>query len=190
VGTDIDPRFLEEISESNFEAWKHDITIDPLPAGEFDLVHTRWVLQHLADPEPAIDRMIAALRPGGWLLVEGMDFFPIQTASSQLYIDLMVGLANVIAAAEGNDFAGRALPAIVAKQGLTDVQAEGDFAILNGGSPIAEFFQLSVLQVRDRIVGSSAVSAEQFDAAVALLGDPGFWAFGPAGVGVKGQKPQ
>jgi len=127
VGTDIDPRFLEEISESNFEAWKHDITIDPLPAGEFDLVHTRWVLQHLADPEPAIDRMIAALRPGGWLLVEGMDFFPIHTASSQLYIDLMVGLANVIAAAEGNDFAGRALPAIVAKQGLTDVQAEGGF---------------------------------------------------------------
>jgi len=190
VGTDLDPRFLEEIREPNFEAWKHDITIDPLPTGEFDLVHTRWVLQHLADPEPAIDRMVAALRPGGWLLVEGMDFFPIHTASSQLYIDLIVGLANVIASAGGNDFAGRALPAIVAKQGLTDVQAEGDFAILNGGSPMAEFFQLSVLQVRDGIVGSGAVSAAQFDSAIALLGDPGFWAFGPAGVAVKGQKPR
>jgi ubiquinone/menaquinone biosynthesis C-methylase UbiE len=101
VGTDIDPRFLEEIREPNFEAWKHDITVDRLPTGEFDLVHTRWVLQHLADPEPAIDRMIAALRPGGWLLIEGMDFFPIHTSSSQLYIDLIVGLANVIASAEG-----------------------------------------------------------------------------------------
>jgi SAM-dependent methyltransferase len=184
------PRFLEEIREPNFEAWKHDITVDPLPTGEFDLVHTRWVLQHLADPAPAIDRMIAALRPGGWLLVEGMDFFPIHTASSQLYIDLIVGLANVIASAGGNDFAGRALPAIVAKQGLTDVQAEGDFAILNGGSPIAEFFQLSALQVRDGIVGSGAVSAAQFDAAIALLEDPGFWAFGPGGVAVRGQKPR
>ena len=189
VGTDIDPRFLDEIREPNFEAWKHDITVDPLPPGEFDLVHTRWVLQHLADPAPAIDRMIAALRPGGWLLVEGMDFFPIYTASSQLYIDLIVGLANVIASAGGSDFAGRALPAIVAKQGLTDVQAEGDFAILNGGSPMAEFFRLSVLQVRDRIVGSGGVSAAQFDAGIALLGDPGFWAFGPGGVAVKGQKP-
>jgi hypothetical protein len=77
----------------------------------------------------------------------------------------------------------------VAKQGLTDVQAEGDFAILNDGSPMAEFFRLSVLQVRDRIVGSGGVSAAQFDAGIALLGDPGFWAFGPGGVAVKGQKP-
>ena len=89
VGTDIDPRFLEEIREPNFEAWKHDIAVDDLPTGEFDLVHTRWVLQHLEDPEAAIRRMIAALRPGGWLLVEEMDFFPIHTASSQLYIALI-----------------------------------------------------------------------------------------------------
>jgi SAM-dependent methyltransferase len=189
VGTDIDPRFLEEIGESNFEVWEHDITVDPLATGEFDLAHTRWVLQHLADPEPAIVRMISALRPGGWLLIEGMDFFPIYTASSQLYIDLIVGLANVIASAGGNDFAGRALPAILAKQGLTNVQAEGDFAILNGGSPMAEFFHLSVLQLRDRIVGSGALSDVQFDAATALLEDPEFWAFGPGGVAVMGQKP-
>ena len=117
------------------------------------------------------------------------DFFPIYTASSRLYIDLIVGLANVIASAGGNDFAGRTLPAIVAKKGLTDMQAEGDFAILNGGSPMAEFFRLSVLQLRDRIISSSAVSAAQFDAATALLEDPSFWAFGPGGVAVRGQKP-
>jgi SAM-dependent methyltransferase len=190
VGTDIDPRFLEEIREPNFEAWKHDIAIDDLPTGEFDLVHTRWVLQHLADPEVAIRRMIGALRPGGWLLVEGMDFFPIHTAPSQLYIDLMVGLAGVIASSGGNDFGGRALPAIVANQGLSNVEAEGDFAVLNAGSPMAEFFRLSALQVRDGIVGSGAVSAAQFDAAIALLGDPGFWAFGPGGVAVRGQRPR
>jgi len=190
VGTDIDPRFLEEIREPNFEAWRHDITVDDLPIGKFDLVHTRWLLQHLSDPESAIDRMITALRPGGWLLVEAMDFFPIHTASSQLYIDLIVGLANVVASSGGNDFWGRALPATVARQGLVEVQAEGDFAVLNGGSAMAEFFHLSVLQVRDRIVGSGALSAVQFDAAIALLEDPGFWAFGPAGVAVRGQKPR
>jgi len=31
VATDIDTRFLQEIHEPNFEAWKHDITIDDLP---------------------------------------------------------------------------------------------------------------------------------------------------------------
>jgi ubiquinone/menaquinone biosynthesis C-methylase UbiE len=125
VATDIDTRFLDEIRVPNFEAWKHDITVESLPTDEFDLVHTRWVLEHLADPEAVIRRMIAALRAGGWLLVEGVNFFPIHTAYSQLYIDLMVGLAGVIASSGGNDFGGRALPAMVAKQGLTDVQAEG-----------------------------------------------------------------
>jgi hypothetical protein len=90
-------------------------------------VHTRWVLQHLADPEASIQRMIAAVQPGGWLLVEGMDFFPIHTSFSQLYIDLMVGLSSVIGSSGGNDFGGRALPAMVAKQGLADVQTEGGF---------------------------------------------------------------
>jgi hypothetical protein len=118
-----------------------------------------------------------------------VDFFPIHTAGSQLYIDLMVGLAGVIAASGGDDFGGRALPAMVARQGLADVQAEGDFAILNAGHPMAEFLRLSTLQLRDRIIGSGAVSAAQFDAANALLADPGFWAFGPGGVAVRGQKP-
>ena len=190
VSTDIDPRFLEEIHEPNFKAWQHDITVDDLPTREFDLVHTRWVVHHLVDPEAAIKRMIAALRPGGWLLVEDMDFFPIHTASSQLYIDLIVGLAGVIASSGGNDFWGRVLPAMVAKQNLVDVRAEGDFAVLNGGSPMAEFFQLSATQVRDGIVGSDAVSDAQFDAAIALLADPGFWAFGPGGIAVQGQKPR
>jgi len=52
---------------------------------------------------------------------------------------------------------------------------------------MAEFLRLSTLQVRDGIISSGAVSAAQFDAAVALLGGPGFWAFGPAGVAVMGQ---
>jgi len=70
------------------------------------------------------------------------------------------------------------------------VQAEGDFAVLNAGSPMAEFFRLSALQVRDGIVSSGALPAAQFDAAITLLGDPGFWAFGPGGVAVRGQKPR
>jgi hypothetical protein len=38
---------------------------------------------------------------------------------------------------------------------------------------MTEFFRLSALQVRDGIVRSGSVSAAQFDAAIAFLGDPG-----------------
>ena len=90
TGTDIDARFLQEIPEPNFAACTHDITAEDLPASQFDLVHARWLLHHLRDPERAIERMVAALRPGGWLLIEEADFFPVHASSSQLYIDFMV----------------------------------------------------------------------------------------------------
>jgi SAM-dependent methyltransferase len=42
--------------------------------GRYDLVYCGLVLQHLADPADLARRMWAALRPGGWLLVEDSDF--------------------------------------------------------------------------------------------------------------------
>jgi hypothetical protein len=70
---------------------------------------------------------------------------------------------------------------------MANVRAKGNFAVLNVGSPMAEFLRLSTIQVRDGIVGSGSVSAAQFDTAITLLRDPGFWAFGPAGVAVRGK---
>ena len=46
----------------------------PLEPGAFDLVHARLVLTHLADRRAALASMVAALAPGGWLLVEDADW--------------------------------------------------------------------------------------------------------------------
>ena len=48
--------------------------VDELPEAEFDLVHMRLLLAWLADPAEALRRLVAALRPGGWLVAEEMDF--------------------------------------------------------------------------------------------------------------------
>lgn len=189
VATDIDIRFLEEISAANFEARRHDLMTEDLPCAQFDLVHARWLLHHLRNPEKAIERMIAALRPEGWLLLEEVDFFPVHTSTSRLYIDFMVALTGAVVAPSGRDcFWARALPALVASQGLANIHAEGDIAVLNGGSPIAEFFQLTGHQIRDSVISSGALTAERFDAALALLDDRTFWAFAGAGIAVWGQR--
>jgi SAM-dependent methyltransferase len=190
TATDIDVRFLSEIHEHNFEAISHDITAEDLPNNKFDLVHTRWLLHHLPEPERVIERMIAALRPGGWLLLEEVDFFPVQTSRSALYVDFMLALTGTIVAASGRDCLwARALPALVAQRGLADVDGEGDLALLRGGSPLAEFFKLTGDQMRDRVISSGALSPERFDAGMALLDDPKFWAFGGAGIAVWGKRP-
>jgi SAM-dependent methyltransferase len=190
VATDINIQFLQDIKHANFESRRHDIAVDSLPPSEFDFVHTRWLLHHLPEPEHAIRRMIEALRPGGWLLLEEVDFFPVHTSSSKTCSDFMAALTNTVVTASGRDcFWARALPELVAGMGLLQVGGEGDFSILQGGSPIADFFSLTADQMRERMLESGVQSAVQLDHAQELLNDPKFWAFGGGGVAVWGQRP-
>jgi chemotaxis methyl-accepting protein methylase len=52
----------------------HNIVVDELEQGAFDLVHTRNALFHLSEGQTALGRMVSALKPGGALLVEEPDF--------------------------------------------------------------------------------------------------------------------
>jgi 2-polyprenyl-3-methyl-5-hydroxy-6-metoxy-1,4-benzoquinol methylase len=191
VATDIDTRFLEELHAANFEIRCHDIRTDPLPVAKFDLVYARWLLHHLPHPERVIERMMTALRPGGWLFLEEVDFFPLGASSSQVYIDFMTALTQtVVACCGGNSLWARSLPALMAKRGLTSLHANAEVAILRGGSPVAEFFQFTAAQMREQVIASGALSAKRFDAGIALLKDPDFWAFAGAGIGAWGKLPE
>ncbi|MGW5611366.1 class I SAM-dependent methyltransferase [Streptomyces sp. NPDC003753] len=72
LATDIDPSWLK--AGDGYEVRRHDVAVDPPPEpGTFDLVHARLVLVHVPDRAHALATMAAALRPGGWLLVEDAD---------------------------------------------------------------------------------------------------------------------
>jgi hypothetical protein len=86
-----------------FGAIKHDIVVESPPEGGFNFVQARWLLHNLREPELAIRRMTDALRPDGWLLLEEVDFFPVHTSTSQLYVDFMVALTNNVVRASGRD---------------------------------------------------------------------------------------
>jgi len=73
--TDINTRIIESHrgGPPNLEVRVHDIANDPLPAANFDLVHARLVLIHVIERERALERMVEALTPGGWLVIEDFD---------------------------------------------------------------------------------------------------------------------
>jgi len=50
-----------------------NIVNDPLPEAAFDLVHTRLVLVHLPERDRVLERLIAALKPGGWIAADELD---------------------------------------------------------------------------------------------------------------------
>ena len=73
VAVDLDPRFLDGHGRANLEVRKHDVAADPLEEAAFDLAHARAVLDLVPDRQRALERMLSALRPGGWLVLEEID---------------------------------------------------------------------------------------------------------------------
>src|SRR5215471_14048260 len=73
VVTDLDTRFLEDLRSERVEVLRHDIRTDPID-GPFDLIHARAVLEYLASRGEIVPRLVAALRPGGVLLLEDVLF--------------------------------------------------------------------------------------------------------------------
>ena len=132
-----------------------------------------------------LPRLADAVRPGGWLLIEDVDFFPLQASENSLYVEFMLALSEAVVKAAGGDrYWGRKLPALVAGLGMTDIGADADVPILRGGGPIAKFFQLTSAQIRDKVLALGTISEERFDAGIASLDDPAVWGFAGAGIGV------
>jgi ubiquinone/menaquinone biosynthesis C-methylase UbiE len=80
VATDLDQTKVdiarceaEDQGLDNIEFRVSDI-MDEEIATEFDLVHARFLLTHLSQPAQALTRMRRALRPGGTIVVEDVDF--------------------------------------------------------------------------------------------------------------------
>jgi SAM-dependent methyltransferase len=80
VGIDIDATKLdlarqEAAAERLANVEFRQVAIDELrSAPEFDLVYSRFLLTHLSEPTPAVDTMRQALRPGGFIALEDIDF--------------------------------------------------------------------------------------------------------------------
>lgn len=171
---DLDTRFVEEIDADNLDVARLDVTTDPLPAGGFDLVHTRALLMHLPPREQVLDALVAALRPGGLLLVEEGDRFPFDALATGFYGEVIEGgLAALSQAGVDLEWA-RHLPSRLAERGLEAIGVDSSVALFEGGSPEAELLRLSVLQLRDLVV-AAGIRPEQLDRWDALLDEPGSW---------------
>jgi SAM-dependent methyltransferase len=129
VGTDIDPVKLDiaraEASAqklTNVEFRQADITRDPVESG-FDLVHARFLLTHLPDPLSALTHMRAALKPGGVLVVEDIDFSGHFSHPDCPALWRYVELYGETTRRRGGDAEiGKRLPALLARAGFDAVQ--------------------------------------------------------------------
>ncbi len=188
VATDIDTRFLESLAGSNLEVRRHDLLRDDLPAGAFDLIHTRLLLMHLPAREEILPRLASALKPGGRLLLEEHDAFPIRALAAGAYRNVWEAFLPVLAAAGTNSFWARDLPGRLQELGYVHVSAEVQVPMFPGGSPASEFWSITFDQVRDRIIAAGA-QPQDLEQAIAELTKPACWFVASAMVAVSGRRP-
>jgi SAM-dependent methyltransferase len=187
LATDLYPKHFEHLARGPVEVRQHDITAEPLPAGEFDLVHARLLVEHIGFG--ALPTMCAGLRPGGVLLLEDYDMtcrgFDPEHPDADRAVEAVVGLMVSF----GFDHAcGRKLPRALEAAGLVDVTAEGRVRVVRSGTPETAFFRLSVASVRQQLVASGRVADAEVDAALQAMEEPGRTLLSPLMVACWGRR--
>jgi SAM-dependent methyltransferase len=195
LATDLDTRFLELLDRPHLTVLRHDIVREEVPAGEFDLVYARFVLEHLPEREQVLRRLVAALRPGGWLLAEDVDFAAyvpgsgMDAAAEAFFRKLAAADIQETAARGADPNYGRRLYGVLRSAGLVKVAAEGRLAVAQGGSAESRFWRLTCEQMREALLATGAVSEEELDRYAALLENPEVSYLLPLAIAAWGQRP-
>jgi ubiquinone/menaquinone biosynthesis C-methylase UbiE len=169
VATDIDDHKLDLARAEAAEAGIRNLEFrraDALhaPAGHrFDLVHARFLLSHLADPLAALRHMRAALRSGGVLALEDVDFNGYFCHPGHDAFERYRDLYRAVARRKGGDpDIGPRLPGLVAEAGFRDIRMsvaqhasqEGDVKLISA---------LTMENIADAVVHEGLASREEVD---------------------------
>ena len=178
LATDIEPCFLRSLRFGNLEVRRHDIRTEGLPERQFELGHTRLVLHHLPGRELALGRILAALKPGGWVVVEEFDFLSVflDSAVNPDEEELAIIRACYQAlTARGVDLRyGRRLPQRLVANGLVNVGADASLSLWKGKSPGTSLFKISLEELGDPIIRSGLMSQAEFVAGLRRLDELDF----------------
>ncbi|GAA2328938.1 GNAT family N-acetyltransferase [Dactylosporangium salmoneum] len=172
LATDIDVSWLP--AGAGYEVRQHDVGAEPPPGDGFDLIHARLVLVHVPQRAAALSALVAALRPGGRLLLEEADpalqplACPDEAGEDERRANRLRHAFRSLMAERGVDLAyGRTLPRVLRAAGLVDVAAESSFPF--GGAVSARLERATIEQLRARLTGSGRATDAEVDAHLAAL---------------------
>jgi SAM-dependent methyltransferase len=179
VATDLDIRFVDGHGHGNLEVREHDIMTDALEERAFDLAHARAVVEHIPDHQGALERVVAAVRPGGWVVVEDVDFGGPMAAALARYsfpaehaplMERVYRAVETLFSAAGADagFGTRLLAGLKAA-GLENVGGEVHTSVVAGGTE--RWVRGSIQQLGARLTGAGLVTADELARVLALTAD-------------------
>ena len=182
VATDLNPRFLRSAKlPGNIEVREHDVLEHDFEPQAYDLVHARALLVHMPDPEQAVARLAAAVRPGGCLLIEEADFSMFRASDAhypgaEAFDRSARRLLDAIRSAGIWDGClGHRTPLFIEKLGFERSGYDCvPFMGSGGDDSTGRFWSLTFLLAGPALIADGAIEPDDLDHVLACLADPAF----------------
>jgi SAM-dependent methyltransferase len=173
LAVDLDPRFLEQVEAPNLEVRQLDIVSDELPRDAFDLVHARYVLEHVPERETALRRLVRALRSGGVIVITDAGGERPRTVQPSVFDRVLSGFIET-AGARGWSFDWAPTVAEQLRElGLADVGAESFRRYETDPTEgVTRIMGDTMTVLRDALVAAGNLARNDLDEAIAMLLDP------------------
>lgn len=159
IAAEDQPNLAFEVADITAASWRE----------RFDAVYARFLLSHLPEPAPVLERFRQALRPGGRILVEDVDFSGHFVSPPLPAFDAYVGWYREAARRRGADAdIGPRLPGLLTAAGFTDIEAQAvNPAGLTG--PVKHMAALTLAAIADAVAEAGIATADEIDAALTDL---------------------
>jgi 2-polyprenyl-3-methyl-5-hydroxy-6-metoxy-1,4-benzoquinol methylase len=192
IATDLDTRFLRQITRSNLKIVRHDLVTESLPRTGFDLIHARLVLIHLPERDDVLRALVNALKPGGWIVIEDFDSLSMlpnpDVNPSEGALKTSIAMRDVMAR-NGVDLRyGRLSMQHLQSMGLVDVSADGRISMWQGKSAGTELMRANFLQLETAMIASGLITKREFDQDLARLDESNFLVPSPIMWSVRGRR--
>jgi len=195
MAIELNPRFLSRNTPPQLSLIQGDINMVPLPSNTFQVAHARFTLIHTQSHQRALKKIIEALRPGGWLVLEEPDFSVARVVTGPKGLGRSVQRVNEAIQQmffnAGLDPAfGVKLPCLLQELGLVNLAVDNDTPLVQGGSPMATIMKLSAHQLAEKYLTTGRVTKTDLTRYIRFAEDPDSWAVYHATVAVMAQKPR
>jgi len=175
VASDIDLSCIAGLQEPCLELRKIDILQDGIEESSYDFVVARALLHHLTPAGKALERMVAALKPGGVILSIEPDMLPCTVAEPDWMRAFWQGWLKWSNEAGIDYFVGRKISAWLDALGLEDVGSEGYTAGFNGGSDWATYWNETFRELASPLVKSGCITEKMLEEFHIRYRDPHYW---------------
>lgn len=142
--------------------------------GGFDVAHSRFLLEHLADPQAVVDGMVRAVRPGGRIVLEDDDHDLLRLYPAVPNFERLWGAYIETYDRLGNDpYIGRRLVSLLHAAGAAPARNDLLFFGSCAGNPSFQAFVDNfvglILGAPERIIDNSSLTRNELDQTIAAF---------------------